>query len=401
MKTRRQELEDLDKKTLIDIQLLLEKRIRSLEKQVGDLRGLLQSAKPKTSENSSVPPSQVRKPQVLPKGGKAGAKVGHVGSSRRRTEPDEIIECRVAACGQCGWDLSSLPQHLAGQHQVTDLPVQSVIVREVRRYGRYCPACHSYQRAEAPAGFETGRVLGPNLERLILYLHQAHPLSYGRVQRILQEVYGLRLQVGSLVNSVQRAATRLKTAADDILRQLKTSAVIGSDETGARVAGATHWQWVFQNQQWAYYRIVPSRSAQVIKQVMGEAVPQVWISDVLSSQMCHPAQAYQICLAHQVRDLQYALDTSGCDWARQMQTLFYQTMAFVKQRPTLAAQTCERHRHDLEDQLAALLETYPTPPDSQRLWRRYHKHRAALLLCLTRADVPATNNASEQALEAV
>jgi|GEM_PF-5837982 len=67
MKTRRQDLEDLDKKTLIDIQLLLEKRIRSLEKQVGDLRGLVQSPKPKTSQNSSVPPSQGRKPQAPPK----------------------------------------------------------------------------------------------------------------------------------------------------------------------------------------------------------------------------------------------------------------------------------------------------------------------------------------------
>ena len=81
-----------------------------------------------------------------------------------------------------------------------------------------------------------------------------------------------------------------------------------------------------------------------------------------------------------------------------MQTLFYQTMALAKQRPTLAHEAFQTQRQVLEGQLAALLEIYPSAPDSQRLWRRYGKHRAALLLCLTRADVPATNNASEQAL---
>ena len=44
------------------------------------------------------------------------------------------------------------------------------------------------------------------------------------------------------------------------------------------------------------------------------------------------------------------------------------------------------------------LQQVPDNDDSLTLWKRFHKHRAALLLFLHRDDVPPTNNASERAL---
>ena len=155
-----------------------------------------------------------------------------------------LLEGRVGDCTCCGADLAGLAQHEVGRHQVLDIPRVPVMVRAVIRYGRYCPECETYQRAGAPPGFETGRVFGPNLEQVVLYLHYAHPLSYQRVQQIVADLYDLKLSVGTLVNLVQRTQTSLQKAATHIHEQLQRAPVIGSDET---VDGLNQWQWVFQN----------------------------------------------------------------------------------------------------------------------------------------------------------
>ncbi len=395
MTNRRRQLEQLSKEQLIESHLLLEARVRTLEKQVADLRELLRSQHPKprkTAKNSSLPPGQSPKANKKPKPqAKRGPKDGHQGVSRERTEPDETLECRVTCCACCGEDLSHLPQHEAGRHQVIDIPKVQPIVRDIVRYGRYCSGCETYQRADLPPGVEADRVFGPHIEQLVLYLHYAHPLSYQRVQRILEDVCGLTISKGALVNMVSRAKEGLQQAADAIQSRLQEATVIGSDETRLRVDGITYWQWVFQTPDLAYFGVEPTRAAQVITDVI-ETPPEVWVSDLFSSQMCHPADRYQICLAHQVRDLQYAIDAHDCQWATDLQTLFYDAMELNRPAKSIPLQ-------EIQQRLDRLLDNaYPDNSDSRRLWRRYRKHRDALFLFLEREDVPPTNNASERAL---
>lgn len=161
--------------------------------------------------------------------------------------------------------------------------------------------------------------------------------------------------------------------------------------------GVSYWQWVFQTPKLAYYVIRPLRSAQVIAAVMGDAQPSVWVSDVLNSQMCHSATAYQICLAHQLRDLQYLVDSHACEWANEMQSLFRRAIHLHNLRNDLSDNRFHLFAQAYHWCLDKLLKTLPISNDSQRLWRRFHKHRDALFLFLRRADVPPTNNASEQA----
>ena len=396
---RRKELEQLNKAELIEGHLLLEKRLATLEGQMAALKQALGIKPDKTSDNSSLPPSQSQKANLKPKQkAKRGPKKGHSGQSRQRQDPDEIVECRVSQCDGCGHDLSALSQHEVGRHQLIDLPPIRPVVREVVRYGRYCPGCESYQRAAAPSGYEPGRVLGPHLEGLVLYLHYAHPLSYERVQTILRDMTGLKLGIGTLVNIVRRGQDCLQQGAETIRQRIQQATVVGSDETGIRVAGRNQWQWVFQTPQWAYYAIRPSRATQVVMDVMAEAQPQVWVSDVYAAQMNHPATQYQICLAHQLRDLQYVIDAEDCQWARQMQALLRRAIHLHNLRDKVTDRRFDLFAQACVWKLDKLLATEPPSEDSQRLWRRFHKHRSALLLFLERTDVPPTNNASEQAL---
>lgn len=405
MKTRRDELRELNKETLIDNLLLLEGRMKVLEQQVRDLRQLRQlppapASRPvKTPENSSLPSGQSNKAALKRRlKGKRGPKPGHVGRSRSNQLPDEVLECRASRCADCGHSLAEVAQEVFGSRQVIDILPMQYVVREARSYGCRCPQCGQEQSGVYPVGFEAERTFGERLQQVALYLHHAHPLSYQRVQHILHDLYGLPVSLGGLVNLVQRSAPLIQRAAESIRQQVQCAAVVGSDETPARVDGKRYWQWVFQTPQWVYMRIHARRAGMVIKAVLEAAQPEVWVSDLGSMQLEHPAQAMQVCLAHQVRDLQYAIDSDRCGWAYRLQTLLYRAMRLGQRRDELRTEHYQQQVQAVERHLDDLLKQYPNHPDSQRLHRRYSKHRASLLVFLQRADVPPTNNASEQAL---
>jgi len=144
--------------------------------------------------------------------------------------------------------------------------------------------------------------------------------------------------------------------------------------------------------------IHPRRAASVIREALGEAQPQVWVSDLATAQLGHPAKTLQICLAHQVRDLQYVVDTHRCAWGYRLQALLYRAMRLSKHRNSIPPNAYCFQVSRIEQALDDLLAQFPNNPDSQRLRERYRKHRQSLFVFLHRADVPPTNNASEQAL---
>ena len=398
----RQELGQLSKAELIEIVLNLQARLAVLEDQI---KRLTQPSK--DASNSSVPPSQTRKPnrpERKPKK-KRGPKPGHQGRSRRRGQPDTVIECRAASCDRCGGALPQSTGRLVGSSQVVELPPVRPVVTEARRYETTCPRCGHQQAGEYPPGLEPERVFGPRLEALVCYFHHVQHVSYERLAALFRGLFGLDLSQGALANILARAAARLQTQAAVIGEQVRTSSVIGSDETGARVAGRNQWQWVFETAQASFHRIAPSRAARVIADFLGDAAPAVWISDCFSAQLKAPARARQLCHAHQLRDLQYAIDAERAPTGRERSAFAYRM-----QRLLLRAQGLAKHRADLPPDLfaeqvaeiEAVCETLLSLPalgrQARRLQKRYRKHREALFTFLYRADVPPDNNACERAL---
>ena len=106
-----------------------------------------------------------------------------------------------------------------------------------------------------------------------------------------------------------------------ILQRLRRAKLICSDETSARVNGQNQWEWVFQNQDVCLHVIRPSRGTGVINEVLAEHHPDIWVSDLFSAQKNHPAPQWQVCLAHQLRDCQYAIDAGDRIFAPVMKRL--------------------------------------------------------------------------------
>jgi transposase len=398
-------VEQLDRAALIVV--LLEQRtvIEQLTERVGELEAELAQYRqpPKTSENSSVPPSQGRKAnRAERRGGKRGARRGHVGSSRRRQTPDQVVKVRPTVCGGCGAALNPRDQRRVGKSQVIELPPLQPVVIELWRYAAVCPGCQHRTVAEAPAGLEPTRTFGPEIEARLGYLHERHHLSYARLVEVFQELFRLKLSEGAIANALGRLAEQARPTYAAIGAEVRASPVLGSDETGARVHGRSAWEWVFQTPTASYHLIAPTRGGQVIDEFLAGAVPEVWISDLAPAQLGTAAEAHQICLAHQLRDLQYAAeadDTVGLIWAVALQRVFRRGIHLHHQRGELTPEQFARRRTLIENAAHRLIfQAWAGSGEAGRLQRRYTKHWQDLFVFLERDDVEPTNNASERAL---
>jgi transposase len=159
------------------------------------------------------------------------------------------------------------------------------------------------------------------------------------------------------------------------------------------------WQWVFCTLHAVLHVIRDNRSEDVIREVMGDQQAEVWGSDCLTSQLKAPARERQLCLAHQIRNLQAVIDRSPpAFWAQAMQKLFRYAIHIHNQRDRLSPEAFQAKLKCIERHCDWLIQQPLTDPDASRLQRRYQKYRQSLFVFLYRRDVHPTNNVSERAL---
>ena len=137
-------------------------------------------------------------------------------------------------------------------------PIQPIVTR-INRHRGVCPCCRKAVSAAAPVGFEPGSPFGPGIAALIIHLHITQAVSFERLSRLMAEVFGLSISEGAIANILARAETPLAAAAEAIAAAVRTSPVVGSDETSARVRGKTWWQWVLLSSTAIYHVIAQTR----------------------------------------------------------------------------------------------------------------------------------------------
>ena len=402
------QLEQISHADLIAMVRALLVRVDSLEKENQKLREEIERLKrPKTnSQNSSQPPSRDQKPNA-PSGKqkkKHGPPFGHKRSVRKLVDnPDRVIRVDVNQCESCQHDLSATEPSKVVRRQITELPEVKPIVLETQQAEKVCPHCQHLNRSTLPVGLEADRYFGPRLEASIVFLKHQNHFSYERIVQALRELFGLEISEGGVATIIARAGKLAADCAAEIRQAVISSSIIQSDETSARVKGRNHWHWVFLSQSGAYHQIVPRRNAKVIRDLMGEAVTDVWVSDCFSAQMNAPAKNFQLCIQHQLRDLKRILDrVSGLPWTSQVGELFREAIhlnnRMISPSPDLTLNGFHRRVTEIGNRLDRLLECPLSDPDEMRLQKRFQIHRQKLLTFLDYPGVPPTNNASEQAI---
>src|SRR3954453_4171757 len=374
-------------------------KIRELEEELAQFR-----RPAKTPDNSSVPPSRGQKAnRAERRGRKPGPRRGHVGASRVRGEPDVVVACRPRACDGCGEPLPETGGRRVGRSQVTELPSFAPVVIEGWRYAMTCARCGIQTVGAYPAGLETRRTFGPGIEALLSYLHERHHVGYERLVEFCRDVFGPAISQGGVENALQRLVEQARPTYAAIRETVRGSPVINSDETGARGAGRTQWQWTFQTPEASYHVIAPSRGGDVIETFLQGIEPEVWGSDLWAPQLLTRADAHQICMSHQERNLTFAIEADTGEarlWAIELQRIFGRGISLHHERGQVTPQTFARRRLLIQNATDRLLfGRYVLPKtEAARLQKRYQLHRDSLYVFLHRDDVEPTNNSSERDL---
>jgi transposase len=213
----------------------------------------------------------------------------------------------------------------------------------------------------------------------------------------MDEIFNLSISGGALSNILARAQAPLEAAAASIAEQVIASDAIASDETSARVMKKRHWEWVFITAVAVLHIIRPTRAASVVRDLFGTRRPRVWLSDSLKSQRGH-SETWQMCLAHLLRDAQYAIDCGDADFSFAFKRLLLCAIAIGRRRPKLKDATLEAYRASLDRRLTALLARPCRGEVGQKLKRRILRDRQHLFVFVTDRTVDATNNVSERML---
>jgi transposase len=378
----------------------LQRQNTALSAWVTELEARL-SQPPKTPGNSSLPPSKGHKanrPEKAKRPGPRQGSLGRAGGGRALAEePDQLVLAKAAACAHCRAALAEADQALHARYDKIELPPVRPVVTRVERYAACCPCCGGTTLAPVPEGMEEGSPFGVSILALALYLRFTHAISYRRLSRLFLHLFALPISEGALDALFRRAKPRFDDEAAAILARLRRARVVCSDETTVRVDGRTCWNWVFRNDEVVIHVIRPSRGRAVVREVLGGHRPEIWVSDLYSAQRGH-ADLWQVCLAHQLRDLGYAIEAGDTVFAPRLKALLLRAVVLARRRHALKASTRREYRLRLERELDRVLALQPRHRRGQRLRQRYLAVRDSLLTFLEHPEAPPDNNGSERDL---
>ena len=393
----RYRLTDAEKDALLDEQAAL---IERLAARVAELEAVLGKPR-KTSSNSHTPPSQDgpgrrnRKRDTESKR-RRKPRPSRPGTSRPLAEEPDKTERRLAeACPHCGADVSEDHQSCRHRYDHIELPPIRPEVTRIELYGGRCRACGKRYRTAATAGMAPGTPFGPGIRALLLYLHHSHHVGFERLARMMDELFGLTISEGAIANALRRMQTGLDHARKAIREKLRAARIIASDETTTRIDGKLHWHWVFLSERAVLHEIAPGRGRAVAEDVLGEHRPEVWVSDRYAGQQ-ELGRVHQVCLAHVLRDVQYAIDSGDTVVAPKIRDLLRWAIRVGKRRLDLKDTTLAQYAAKAERRLDALLGVPAAHPAGAELQRQIKAWRTKFFVFLADRDVPPTNNISER-----
>ena len=291
---------------LLQIVASQEARIRSLEAQLKQ-----------TSRNSHRPPSSdppgTAKPERKRSSRKPGGQPGHEGKTREllpAEQVDHFVPVFPDRCGHCGERLppgEGDPSPV--RHQVTEIPPVKPEVTEYQLHAVSCPWCGELTRAVLSDGVPTV-AFGPRLTAVVAVLTGAYRLSKRNVAQILEDLFGVKVALGSVANLERATSQALADPVEEVREHVKEVEVVHADETSWRQRRKKAWLWTAVTASAAVFLIRGSRGRKVAEELLG-AEPGIVVSDRYSAYGWIPVRDRQACWSHLKRNFQKIADARG------------------------------------------------------------------------------------------
>jgi transposase len=385
----------------------LEARVAALEAELAKAR--------KNSANSSKPPSSDIVKPPRPGGAsrgkrKRGGQPGHPRHERSPFTPEQIderIDYTLAICPDCGGRTRPLdvPPRIVQQIEIIAQPIHT---SEHRGQACFCECCRKTHYAEIPVAVRRAGLVGPRLTALVAFLKGGCHCSFSTIRKFLRDVVGVSVSRGQLRNVCAKVSDSLDAAYDELLGAAPQQAVLNVDETGHKEYAERLWTWCFRAANFTLFKIDPSRSSQVLIDVLGEEFQGVLGCDYFSAYRKFMGDfnvQVQFCLAHLLRDVRFLVEhpePRNQAYGRRLLTALRELFAVVHRRDRLSTRRFTLDLQNAADELLAqAVWRVPDTREARNLAERFHEHGESYVRFLTTPGVEPTNNLAEQAIRFV
>jgi transposase len=385
-----------------------QQQLAQLQARLVDLEARLnQHSQNSSKPPSSDPPSAPPRPTRTPRGRSKGAQPGHPRYERPDPDPtqiDSLLDHHPPVCPNCHDALpATLRDACAVRVQyVWDVPIVRPHITAHHYHTVCCPGCRELVTATRPADVPPGS-FGPRTAATVAMLHGRYRISDREIPQLLQDLYGLPISLGSVVELQQVVSGAMAPIYTAIQTTIQQQPTINMDETGWKEAGKRRWLWVAVSRVATLFHVASSRAGKVIATLVGTPFGGVVTSDRLKSYRALPLDRRQVCWAHLIRNLLALAERNGrlgvwaADLLAQTELLFALWHAFRAGRIDRVMLTA--CMQPLQATIRVLLERGQRRYDqAQGLSEELLSLWPALWTFVSVDGVEPTNNAAEQAL---
>ncbi len=396
---------------------VLEAGLAALKQVVAQL-GQQLAAACKDSSTSSKPPSSdlVKPPKPSPPEGQdrrhPGGQPGHPKHQRAAFPPESLnggsFDHRLDACPCCGHDLRpalTITPPVVQQVDIREVPLS---IPEHRGPPGWCPSCQKMYEAPLPPGIERGGLVGPSLTTWIAYLKGACHASFSTVRKFLRDVARVTISRGELARIIGKVSRARERPSEELLDDLPDQERLNVDETGHKQNGQRQGTWCFRASLYTLFKIDPSRSGDVLIEVLGAEFDGVLGCDSFWAYRRSQREfgvLLQFCLAPLIREVKYLTtlpEARDRAYGERLREAWRRLFAVIHRREELSAPVFQRR---LEAARAEVLRCgtrdVPETRAGRTLAKRFEVQGSSYFRFITTPGVEPTNNLAEQAIRLV
>src|SRR3954469_2583431 len=391
-------------------------QLETLKTALAQLQAQLAAARKDSSTSSKPPSSDIVKPPKppLPEGQdqrRIGGQPGHPKHERALFPPEQVNggshDHFRQLCPTCGHGLqpSTAAPRVVQQIEIHEVPLS---IEEHCSHPGWCPRCRKVRHAPIPLMIERGGLVGPRLTALIAYLKGACHASSSTVRKFLRDVVQVTISRGQLVKILGKVSAALEQPYAELLEDLPAQARLNIDETGHKQNGARMWTWCFRAGLYTLFKIDPTRSGDVLIEVLGQEFNGVLGCDYFSAYRRYQREfsvLLQFCLAHLIRDVKFLTrlpDARDRAYGERLPESLRQLFAVIHRREELSVAAFQSQLEAARVQVVRCgTRDVPETKHSRNLAKRFEKHGASYFRFLTEPGVEPTNNLAEQAIRFV
>ncbi len=234
---------------------------------------------------------------------KRGAPVGHPGWFRPTpTQYDWDVNVPAPRrCPHCGGPVKILAGADPSHHLQEDIIDGVYRVVLYRHAACRCDQCDRLVERAGKNEILLSRI-GPFLRSKAVYLRNVIGISYRKVPRAIDELFGIRFSPAALLGFEAVLNEKSIPVVDDIAKKLGSSeGPVHADETYWTLDGERAYFWVHADEEFVHFQFDTTRAGEVSRNVLGPHFTGTLVTDCYSGYAAHETDKKQKCLAHLAR----------------------------------------------------------------------------------------------------